>query len=122
MARIRTIKPADGAVYLYCITEHSDIETGPCKIGITARPDKRLSSLQGGNWRPICYVWMLTLPSKDLALSVEKHCLSLFRPSQYKTVEDIQLQSEWVNAAPNKVIAAAISLISANDVPILRAV
>lgn len=124
MARIRTVKPelfADTAIpfggsahTLYCIAEIECESSGPCKVGIAADLSKRLSALQGGNWRPLVVVWCIRVPTRIEARDVEQHLLCRFRPNPYSSSRSVQLQSEWVSARPLDVLKVALEYLNAD--------
>lgn len=122
MSRIRTIKPqliwsdaatASGATpyWLYCIAERGCDETGPCKVGIAADLTKRLSALQGGNWRPLELAWTVRVANRDNARHAEDYCLCKFRPDIYVPTGKPRLSSEWVEASPRAVLATALHIL-----------
>lgn len=104
--------------WLYCIAEAGEEVTGPCKIGIATHLSKRLSSLQGGNRRPLNLVWQIRLADREQALGAEEYCLSRFRPSPYGPEPPVRLCSEWVKAAPAKVLEVAAYWLDANETAI----
>lgn len=120
MARIRSIKPEtwrqagvqSTAFTLYCIAEQGCESSGPCKVGIAAHMQKRMSALQGGNWRYLVLCWQIQIATRSDALDVERHCLTRFRPSIYTASAGTRLQSEWVNAVPLKVLEVAVSYLN----------
>lgn len=124
MARIRTIKPefftddkvgeSAPAFYIYCIAELGSEEAGPCKVGIATNLGKRLSSLQGGNWRLVVLAWSIRLSDRDEAKEVEQHCLRRLRPNPYSANRKLRLKSEWVSASPRMVLEAAIEYLNAD--------
>lgn len=122
VARIRSIKPArwetstatsGTGFWVYCIAEKGREESGPCKVGIAAHVDKRLSSLQGGNWRRLVLCWTVRLSSRELALDAEQHCLLSCRPSDYSDDTRRQLRSEWVDVSPSKAFEAVARMVTA---------
>jgi hypothetical protein len=124
MARIRSLASqvwTDPAVsvdaevyYLYCISEKDGVNVGPCKIGIATHIEKRFSSLQGGNWRPLVMCWAIRVGTRKLALSAEAHCLMCLRPSIYGGWDiGERLRSEWVSASPAKALEYAAFRINA---------
>lgn len=127
MARIRSIETwaperaaAADVYWLYCLTEQGSESSGPCKVGIASHLEKRVSSLQGGNWRPLVLCWVIRLHNRADVIEVEQHCLMCLRPSQYNS-DDIQLQSEWVAATPAKALAVASRYVNAiTDYPLKR--
>jgi hypothetical protein len=129
MARIRTIKPeiwmAAGAgkpsFSLYCITETGSLSTGPCKVGIATNVNKRFSALQGGNPRPLLLAWVVMLPTRADALSVEQHCLAAHRPNPYSPGMAERLPSEWVAVPPYVVLETASKFLSVGSITLERA-
>lgn len=128
MARIRSIETwaperaaaAADVYWLYCLTEQGSESSGPCKVGIASHLTKRVSSLQGGNWRPVVLCWVIRLHSRDDVKAVEQYCLMCLRPSSYSS-DDRQLQSEWVAATPAKAFEVASRYVNAiNDYPLKR--
>jgi hypothetical protein len=85
---------------VYCLAEEGFETVGPCKIGMTVDMPKRLSSLQGGNWRPLIVVWTIAVPTREMARRIEDYCLSFLRPSIYGGGARKQLKSEWVDGSP----------------------
>ncbi|MHC2867961.1 hypothetical protein ACVIYH_009094 [Bradyrhizobium diazoefficiens] len=99
--------------YVYCIVE-SDAPNGPCKVGVATNLSKRLSSLQGGNWRELRTAWIVELQDRAHALSVESHILSRLRPDIYRAGGSRRrLKSEWIDASPHEAAAAGQMLIDA---------
>lgn len=120
MPRIRTIKPelwlqtdtrSKPEFSVYCIAESGSEDVGPCKIGIATHMNKRLSALQGGNFRPLTLVWQIRVSDRNQAKDTEQHCLGRFRPSPYSPKIDCQLESEWVSSAPLIVLSAAVEYL-----------
>lgn len=130
MARIRTIKPdvwtdrqtADGAppYWIYCIAEEGEEETGPCKIGIATHLTKRLSSLQGGNRRPLNLIWQIRVRERDIARETEEFCLRALRPSPYSSHVTPRLQSEWLAHPPRKVLEQAVLRLNIDNEEVRR--
>lgn len=124
MARIRTIKPgliwtdeatAAGAkpYWLYCMTEEGAETRGPCKVGVATDLNKRLSALQGGNYRRLSIMWAVRMCDRAIALEAESHCLMRLRPSIYHVNDDrVRLPSEWVDAAPQRALEIATDILS----------
>lgn len=101
MSRIRTMEWS-----VYCIFEDCCEASGPCKIGVTTDMSKRLSSLQGGNYRPLVVAWILKMPTRSVAFDMEAYCLSFLRPNIYGgRSQRRQLKSEWVDGSPTEAIA-----------------
>ena len=131
MARIRTIKPAelwteiavdDAAGYwLYCVVEDGCEETGPCKVGIATNTSKRLSSLQDGNHRLICFAWLIRVLDRDRAKDAEQSCLMRFRPSPYgEATPRLRLASEWIAATPQEALAHAVDRLNVEGMTVRR--
>lgn len=124
MARVKTARTqqwsaqseADaGSVYwVYCIAEEQAEETGPCKVGVASNLEKRLSSLQGGNYRRLVLCWSIKVSDRQLALDAESYCLSVLRPSVYGGIRmPRRLMSEWVDGSPAKALEQATRIITA---------
>lgn len=119
MAMIRTARtqvwtdPAvtddTGAYWIYCITEEGCEASGPCKVGIAQYLSKRMSSLQGGNWRRLALCWLIRVnqASKADALQIEAAVLMRLRPSIFGEDGKRRLQSEWVEASPDRALVIA---------------
>ena len=130
MARIRTIKPEfwtdektdDGAsaYWLYCVCESDTLLVGPCKIGIATHLNKRLSGLQGGNWRPLILAWKVRLADRDRAKETEQRILMMLRPSLYVVDDRPRLASEWVAASPFQVLGLAVEYLNIEDDDVRR--
>lgn len=131
MARIRTIKPElvwsdeeteNGAMpfWLYCIVEEGSEDTGPCKIGVATDIKKRLSSLQGGNWRTLNLAWIVRLGDRERALNVENWCLAAFRPSVYVRDDKVRLNSEWIQASPGQALEKALWVFEKRGEPVRK--
>lgn len=98
--------------YLYCLVEEGCKLTGPCKVGVATHMNTRLSSLQGGNWRPLEIAWVSTVKDRGHALNVESRILSRLRPSIYgRPGPHRKLKSEWVDATPAEAYAAGLDLL-----------
>lgn len=115
------LSPGDQPSFLYCLAEAGCEETGPCKVGVATSLSQRLSSLQGGNWRPIAYVWTIAIKGRRLALDAEQHVLGHLRPNPYSGVEN-DFMSEWVRQAPNEAKARAIDYLNLDRAPVVRMV
>lgn len=92
---------SDGA-FVYCL--HEDGNPNPCKVGVATNLNKRMSSLQGGNWRPLVVAWTLVMPDRYLALQIEAHLLARFRPDIYRPDAKKRLRSEWLEAEPDELL------------------
>lgn len=106
--------------WLYCIAEDRAEATGPCKVGIATNITKRLSSLQGGNWRILNLMWTVRVAERDLAKYVEEWCLQAFRPSIYTVDGKQRLSSEWVDATPAKVLEKALWVLDGRGETVRR--
>lgn len=106
--------PQPTIFWLYCIEEADARGAGPCKVGVATHLNKRLSSLQGGNWRPLSLVWKVGLTDREAALQVEGFCLRTLRPSVYDGFDRRRrLQSEWLDATPEVALARARVVLNA---------
>lgn len=120
MARIRTVKPihwhcdgeggGDAPTYLYCVVERNAFR-GPSKVGVTGNYASRLSQLRTGNWRPLSIAWTILFESRSFALSMESLCLTKFRPDIYTLDDRIKLESEWIDANPDKIFDAVKTVL-----------
>lgn len=103
--------------HIYCLVE-ADAPNGPCKVGVATNLSKRLSSLQGGNWRELRIAWSVTLDDRGNALNVESHILSRLRPDIFGIMEKRRrLKSEWIDASPDEAARAGQALIDAYSEP-----
>lgn len=116
MARIRTIEPeiwiaptGPAAFWIYCITETGFETTGPCKVGRATHVNKRLSALQGGNWRQLNLIWQLRVGNRWQAADIEQHLLIMHRPNPYSGAENT-LWSEWIAVAPAVALRTALHM------------
>jgi hypothetical protein len=82
---------------VYCVVEAAS-PGGPCKVGVATHLSKRMSSLQGGNWRELRLAWVVTLNDRDQALNAESHILSRLRPCIFGNNGRRKLKSEWIDA------------------------
>lgn len=99
--------------FVYCITEEGCEESGPCKVGVATSLSKRLSSLQGGNWRPLALAWMMTISRREYALNIEQRILMRLRPGIYgHPGPRRRLKSEWIDASPAEAFAAGNDLLT----------
>ena len=99
--------------HVYCLVE-ADQPNGPCKVGVATNLAKRVSSLQGGNWREIVIAWTATLADRNDALNVESHILSRLRPDIFSvSSKRRRLKSEWIDASPAEAALAAQALLEA---------
>ena len=106
--------PQPTIFWLYCIEEADARGAGPCKVGVATHLNKRLSSLQGGNWRPLSIVWKVGLIDRDAALQVEAFCLQTLRPSVYGGMKGVRrLKSEWLDATPEVALERARIVLDA---------
>jgi hypothetical protein len=106
--------------WLYCITESGCEGSGPCKIGVATEIWKRLSSLQGGNWRPLMLAWVIRVSDRRQVCDTEARLLIDFRPPEYGPTLDEQLKSEWVSAAPGAVLTKALTYLEITHAPLRR--
>lgn len=114
MARIRTIKPVfwkdiksskiESPCFIYVISENKNRLIAPCKIGIATHLEKRLSSLQGGNFRELYLHTKIFVCARSDAKEAEQYCL---RVTQSK-----RLMSEWVNLSPDDITSRLIEFIN----------
>lgn len=87
-------------LWIYCLVEAGCEASGPCKVGIATNLEKRLSSLQGGNHRPLIIAWSVLAPNREMALQTEGFVLGRFRPDIYRIDGRTLLRSEWIEATP----------------------
>jgi len=82
----KPIKIKQGFVYIIC----EDIENGPTKIGISKSPQKRVSTLQTGNYR-------------KLIIYEKMKCENMitFEKFLHKQFESFHLSGEWFDIKPN---------------------
>ena len=100
--------------HVYCLTEDKALAGGPCKVGVATNLSKRLSALQGGNWRQLYIAWHEILPVRYDALNVEQIVLMRLRPSIYGNPGHVRrLKSEWLDATPQQAHLAATPLLEA---------
>jgi hypothetical protein len=99
----------EASCWVYCLTEDRFLREGPCKVGVAAHLNKRMSSLQGGNWRQLHIAWLLHVEDKPTALRIEDYLLEMFRPSCYDAHPTLRrLKSEWLDAASDQVLTRAL--------------
>lgn len=99
---------------VYCVCERGSEEFGPCKVGIAENMSKRLSSLQGGNWRPLAIAWAISVPDREMAYRIEQYCLGFLRPNPYGDKSGRKrLKSEWVDGSPAQVKSHADRVVDA---------
>lgn len=70
------------SMWVYVI--HDD---GRCKVGVSNNPGARLKQLTAGNARPVECAWSFYLPSRPLALAVEREV--------HRLLADKTLGREW---------------------------
>ena len=79
--------------YVYIIAhEESGGAVGPVKVGVGGSPPKRLKALQTGNPKPLTLYYVLAVPDRKIATSLEEtfHALQ----------KEHQLMGEWFNIEP----------------------
>ena len=81
-------------VYIIATDTPTGSITGPVKIGITANPDARLSSVRTGSPKSIGYACVIEAPNKNVARMVERAMHSHFA--------DFRQNGEWFGIGPNE--------------------
>lgn len=88
-------------VYVICWRQR-----GPCKIGVSDWPKKRLTALQSAHPYKLYLVKALGTKSANAAYKIEQD--ALFR------LRGVRLQYEWVDATAKQTLDAVVSAFSAN--------
>lgn len=101
---------------VYCVAEKENAKSGPCKIGVSGDPIKRLAQLQGGNPRQLCLMWSISLKLGGLAYDAEQTALRRFRPNVYDFIEKDRLKSEWIAASPKDVLAFVSKMLDPSEI------
>jgi hypothetical protein len=76
-----------GMLYVYIVSTETP---GPSKIGITVRPEERLSQLQNGNPHKLSFQYLYQLPHR-VAVRLERKLLREYR--------ELRLQGEWFDTS-----------------------
>ena len=92
----------NGLTWVYVICWRS---RGPCKIGVSDWPKKRLTALQSAHPYKLFLVKALGVQSATTAYNIEQ--AALFR------LRGVKLQYEWVDATAKQTLDAVISSFSA---------
>jgi len=67
------------------------------KVGCTSNPKKRMSDLQGGNYRRLNYLLVIELKEKSNKLDAEKRAQKYLENNKYVTKFNLGGGTEWYN-------------------------
>lgn len=86
----------DPTCYIYIMRKAGDGASGPVKIGITANPASRLSSINTASPFKVSLVCALATPKREIAKALEE--------AFHRTQAEHRLNGEWFDLPPLKAV------------------